>query len=160
MCKSHRRLHHSTLRLRVIQKKKNRELRTPNLSRHRKVDARLPGKGDSNSHGARPVHLIITIRTRRLSITNSPSGRGSVLQFDHDTRRGRANSAHIKQSRPYSGIPRKALRGGMSKSFFQRCCQLLATNGHKMAPRTSQGLQERAWDAPTMVLEWITQMDD
>ena len=35
----------------------------------RKVDVRLPGKGDSNSHGARPVHLIITklrwIRTRR-----------------------------------------------------------------------------------------------
>ena len=44
----------------------------------RKVDVRLPGKGDSNSHGARPVHLIITmikwIRTRRLSIKNSLSG--------------------------------------------------------------------------------------
>jgi len=25
----------------------------------RKVDVRLPGKGNSNSHGARPVHLII-----------------------------------------------------------------------------------------------------
>jgi len=37
----------------------------------RKVDVRLPGKGKSNSHGARPVHLIITItkwiRTSRLS---------------------------------------------------------------------------------------------
>ena len=36
----------------------------------RKVDVRLPGTGDSNSHGARPVHLIITmikwIRTSRL----------------------------------------------------------------------------------------------
>ena len=34
----------------------------------RKVDIRLPGKGNSNSHGARLVHLIITmikwIRTR------------------------------------------------------------------------------------------------
>jgi len=43
----------------------------------RKVDVRLPGKGDSNSHGARLVHLIITmikwIRTRRLSIKNSLS---------------------------------------------------------------------------------------
>ena len=43
----------------------------------RKVDARLPGKGNSNSHGARPVHLIITmikwIRTSRLSIKNSLS---------------------------------------------------------------------------------------
>ena len=41
----------------------------------RKVDVRLPGKGNSNFHGARPVHLIITmiklVRTSRLSITNS-----------------------------------------------------------------------------------------
>ena len=40
----------------------------------RKVDIRLPGKGNSNSHGARPVHLIITVmkwmRTSRLSIKN------------------------------------------------------------------------------------------
>ena len=45
----------------------------------RKVDVRLPGKGNSNSHGARPVHLIITmiqwIRTSRLSIKNSLSPR-------------------------------------------------------------------------------------
>ena len=43
----------------------------------RKVDVRLPGKGNSNSHGARPVHLINTmiqwIRTSRLSIQNSLS---------------------------------------------------------------------------------------
>jgi len=43
----------------------------------RKVDVRLPGKGNSNSHGARPVHLIITmikwIRNSRLSIKNSLS---------------------------------------------------------------------------------------
>jgi len=42
-----------------------------------KVDVRLPGKGNSNSRGARPVHLIITmikwIRTSRLSIKNSLS---------------------------------------------------------------------------------------
>ena len=41
----------------------------------RKVDA--PGKGNSNSHGARPVYLIITminrIRTSRLPIKNSLS---------------------------------------------------------------------------------------
>ena len=44
-----------------------------------KVDVRLPGKRNSNSHGARPVHLIITmikwIQTSRLSIKNSLSGR-------------------------------------------------------------------------------------
>ena len=42
-----------------------------------KVYVRLPGKGNSNSHGARPVHLIITIMkwiwTSRLSIKNSLS---------------------------------------------------------------------------------------
>ena len=40
--------------------------------RFRKVDVRLSGKGNSTSHIARPVHLIITliewIRTRRLSM--------------------------------------------------------------------------------------------
>jgi len=39
----------------------------------RKVDVRLPGKGNSNSRGARPDHLIITmiqwIRTSSLSIS-------------------------------------------------------------------------------------------
>ena len=42
-----------------------------------KVDVRLPSKGISKSHGARPVHLIITtikrIGTSRLSIENSLS---------------------------------------------------------------------------------------
>ena len=28
---------------------------------HRKVDVRLPGKGNSTAHGARPVHLIMSI---------------------------------------------------------------------------------------------------
>ena len=46
-------------------------------SHPRKVHVRLPGKGNSNSHGARPVRLIITmikwIRTSRLSIKNSLS---------------------------------------------------------------------------------------
>ena len=42
-----------------------------------KVDTRLPGKGNSNSHGARPVHHIISmmkwIRASRLSINDSLS---------------------------------------------------------------------------------------
>ena len=48
----------------------------------RKVDVRLPGKENSNSHGARLVHLIITsiywIRTIRLSIKSSLSLRFMV----------------------------------------------------------------------------------
>ena len=43
----------------------------------RKVDIRLPGKGSSNLHGARPVHQIIAImqwiRTSRLSTKKSLS---------------------------------------------------------------------------------------
>ena len=43
----------------------------------KEVDVRLPGKGNTNSHGARPVHLIITmkkwIQTNRLPIKNSLS---------------------------------------------------------------------------------------
>jgi len=43
----------------------------------RKVDVRLPGKGNSNSYVARQVHLFITmikwIRSSRLSRKNSPS---------------------------------------------------------------------------------------
>ena len=45
--------------------------------RVRKVDVRLPGKGNSKSHGARPVHLIIKminlVRASTLSINNSLS---------------------------------------------------------------------------------------
>ena len=56
------------------------DLRGCGLGETRKVDVRLPGKRNSNSHGARPVHLIITmikwIRTSRLSTKNSFSGLG------------------------------------------------------------------------------------
>jgi hypothetical protein len=45
--------------------------------------------------------------------------------------------------------PPRALRGGISKSIFQRRCQYLAINAHKMAPRTGRWLQERGRDAPT-----------
>jgi len=49
-----------------------------------RVDARLPGTGNANPHGTRPVHLIITMiqwtRASRLSIQNSLSrGEGLVL---------------------------------------------------------------------------------
>ena len=50
------------------------EHKNPHL-RYEEGRVTLPGKGNSNSHGARPVHLIITmlkwILTSRLSIKNS-----------------------------------------------------------------------------------------
>ena len=45
---------------------------------NRKVDVRLPGKRNSNSHGARPVHLIKWIRTSRLAINKSLRGCGAA----------------------------------------------------------------------------------
>ena len=47
------------------------------------VDIRLSGKGNSNSHGARPVHQITSmikwIRTSRLAINNSLSLQDVVI---------------------------------------------------------------------------------
>ena len=57
-------VYHSIIGLRVIKKKKKPPslAHTHNLTMGtREVDVRLPGKGDSNSHGARPVHPIITM---------------------------------------------------------------------------------------------------
>jgi len=58
------------------------------MAENGEVDVRLPGKGNSNSHGARPVHLIITMskwfRTSRLSIKNSLSLAGDVVAENGD----------------------------------------------------------------------------
>ena len=63
----------------------------------RRVDIRLPGKGNSNSHGATPVYLNITmvkwIRTSRLSIKKSLSS---------DTWRGRARGRRRLTMEPLS----------------------------------------------------------
>ena len=57
------------------------------------------GKGNSNSHGARPVHLIITmikwIRTTRLSIKNSLSS-GSGLSVRASPGANRAKEANLR----------------------------------------------------------------
>ena len=58
----------------------------------RKVDVRLPEKGNSISYDARPVHLIITmmkwIRTSRLSIEKSLSGGAGSFRRVQELRRG------------------------------------------------------------------------
>ena len=47
--------------------------------RSRKVDVRLPGNGDSNSHSARPVHLINTMTVESdLQVVNSELSLSSV----------------------------------------------------------------------------------
>jgi len=64
--------------------------------------------------------------------------------------------ARVPPARPPAPwcLPRKALRGGISKSIFKRPCQFLAINAYTLAPRTSKRLQERAWDTPTKGLLW------
>ena len=61
------------------------------------VDTRLPGKGNSNSHGARPAHQTISmirwIRTSRLLIKNSQ-------QSDHQIRCSRWCRGSRRSSSP------------------------------------------------------------
>ena len=57
-------VYHSTVGLRVIKKKEEdgasgAYLQEDARTSTRQVDASLPGIRNSNSHGARPVHLII-----------------------------------------------------------------------------------------------------
>jgi len=56
--------------------------------KHKKVDTRLPGKGISNAHGARPVNQIISmikrIRTSRFSTKTLSSGLKLTLKISYD----------------------------------------------------------------------------
>jgi len=46
------------------------------------ADVRLPGKGNSNSHGARPVHLIITMIKWIRTSSNSLVWQGVAARKD------------------------------------------------------------------------------
>jgi len=69
----------------------------------RKVDVRLPGKENSNSHGARLVHLIITmikwIRASRLSIKNSLSDTDAEI-FRDDSEKSHQGAAELPVEHP------------------------------------------------------------
>ena len=78
----------------------------PSPSSYMKADVRLPGKRNSNSHGAGPVRLIITmikwIWTNRLSRKNSLSRVrraevwGSEFGGDSVGFRGRSSGCRVK----------------------------------------------------------------
>ena len=73
----------------------------------RKVDVRLPGKENSNSHCARPVHLIITmikwIRTSRLSITSD--WRPASTRWTHRSPEKWGGRGSLPRFRPWSHFP-------------------------------------------------------
>ena len=70
---------------------------------NKSFDIRLPGKGNSNSHGAKPVHLIITIitmikwiRTSRMSITQFLSlTTGSEKERERERTKGRQGARDV-----------------------------------------------------------------
>ena len=89
---------------------------------HRRHPVSLPGKGNSNSHGARPVHLIITmikwIRTNRLSIKNSlyaPSGGG---ESGHAERHAGPRDHHGDPTSPPGPLPHRPPAPGSERVFF------------------------------------------
>ena len=63
---------------------------------YRKIDIRLPGNGNSNSHGARPVHRIILMikwtRISRLSMKNTLSLHQVMAEVTHQTSRSRSEA--------------------------------------------------------------------
>jgi len=82
--------------------------RAPTSDLHtRTADVRLPRKGNSNSHGARPVHLIITmrkwIRTSRLSIKNSLSLHTPTGEREGDREGGRVRGREEERGRGREG---------------------------------------------------------
>ena len=86
------------------------------MTAYRKVDIRLPGKENSNSHDAWPVHIITTmikwIRTSRLSIRNSLSltafelikrrirGFKRVVRIEEGSGRGTAGAEDAQETLP------------------------------------------------------------
>ena len=98
---------------------------TPSPVHHMKVNIRLAGKGNSNSHGARPVHQIISmkkwIRTSRLWMQKSLSpvhqqetrARSnplfSTLAFVPDLARILRPVVHIERSERGESVPRRRL---------------------------------------------------
>ena len=81
---------------------------TPPPPGNGKVDVRLPGKGNSHSHGARLVHLIITmitwVWTSRLSIMNSLSVGAEEGRGERPVLRRRPLLLHTRPS--VSTLPR------------------------------------------------------
>ena len=82
-------------------------LREEDLEKKFLTQVRLPGNGNSNSHGARPVHLIITMikwsGTSRLSIKKTVSSRRRASCARRGGRGGRRRPALWSRGCPFPG---------------------------------------------------------
>ena len=109
-------------------------------TKHSKLDVRLPGKGNSNCHDARPVHLIISMikwfRTSRSPIKKSLSARpgfrvqgftaeGGELAAERARERERERHAERKSEREreeeiHGEREKKSEKGGFACSIGGR----------------------------------------
>ena len=112
----------------------------------------------SYDSGPHPPHRESSVLATNRKVREREHAGEREKEREREREGGGEREREMISSAMFSGVPhavpRKALRRGISKSILQRPCQFLAINAHKMAPRTSKGLQERAWDAPTKGLLW------
>ena len=94
----------------------------------RKVYIRLPGTGNSNSHGTRPVHQIISmikwIRTSRLSIKNSLSWDWTCAGNQHSVGRMVPRTCRSFRRGPFSKSWRPGRVYRVKDSIFQKGFQV------------------------------------
>ena len=84
----------------------NNKIDEMECERHRKVVPRLPGKGNSNFHGARPIYQIIPMIewTSRLSIKDSLSVDLKCCTLDDALEKGHGllENRETRAQRPYT----------------------------------------------------------
>ena len=128
----------------------------------RKVDVRLPGKGNSNSHGARPVHPIITmvkwIRTNRdRSSARSSGGCGSgwcgsgSLSLYHS----HTHSLNLSHSLSLSLSPSPSLSLSLSHTHTPSP-SLTHTTSHTHTQQGSEQREEQRRMREWLVKQWQT----
>ena len=82
----------------------------------RNVDVRLPGKWNSNSHGARPVHLIISLFRSQEAGEEDGEGKGYGPYALAEKRAGSFGTAgRIVGNGGTSKVDRRGLYGGLTK---------------------------------------------
>ena len=118
----------------------------------RKVNLRLPGKGNSNSHGARPDHLITTmmkwIRTSRLTIKNSLSLKLKPLTLIRTRRRSGCSTTNASL-KVACQVPRREREWESERAT--EC--VTASSKWESSEWASERVREREWESER-VRQW------